>query len=111
MFPIVSPTARSSRAMVALFDASGVGQWFRYATGLIEVVSAVAQKHFANSSPYETGECPVVILRGSTSFASCMSVWTTNVTSRDWRHIIESRGLRRILPSAPTPRHCPSRRS
>ena len=28
--------------MVALFDAIGVGQCFRYATGLIEVVSAVA---------------------------------------------------------------------
>ena len=28
-------------AMVALFDAIGVGQWFRYITGLIEVVSAV----------------------------------------------------------------------
>ncbi len=27
--------------MVALFDAIGVGQWFRYVTGLIEVVSAV----------------------------------------------------------------------
>jgi putative oxidoreductase len=29
-------------AMVALFDAVGVGQWLRYATGLIEVSSAVA---------------------------------------------------------------------
>ena len=29
-------------AMVALFDAIGVGQWFRYLTGVIEVVSAVA---------------------------------------------------------------------
>jgi putative oxidoreductase len=29
-------------AMVALFDAIGIGQWFRYVTGLIEVVSAVA---------------------------------------------------------------------
>lgn len=29
-------------AMVALFDAVGVGQWFRYVTGLIEVSSAVA---------------------------------------------------------------------
>jgi uncharacterized membrane protein YphA (DoxX/SURF4 family) len=29
-------------AMVALFDAIGVGQWFRFVTGLIEVVSAVA---------------------------------------------------------------------
>jgi putative oxidoreductase len=29
-------------AMVALFDAIGVGQWFRYVTGLIEVMSAVA---------------------------------------------------------------------
>lgn len=29
-------------AMVALFDAIGVGQWFRYVTGLIEVVSAGA---------------------------------------------------------------------
>jgi putative oxidoreductase len=29
-------------AMVALFDAIGIGQWFRYFTGLIEVVSAVA---------------------------------------------------------------------
>jgi putative oxidoreductase len=29
-------------AMVALFDEIGVGQWFRYVTGLIEVVSAVA---------------------------------------------------------------------
>jgi len=29
-------------AMVALFDAIGVGQWFRYVTGCIEVVSAVA---------------------------------------------------------------------
>ena len=29
-------------AMVALFDAIGVGQWFRYVTGSIEVVSGVA---------------------------------------------------------------------
>ena len=29
-------------AMVALFDAVGIGQWFRYATGLIEVGSALA---------------------------------------------------------------------
>jgi putative oxidoreductase len=29
-------------AMVAMFDAIGVGQWFRYFTGLIEVGSAVA---------------------------------------------------------------------
>ena len=29
-------------AMVGLFDAIGIGQWFRYVTGLIEVGSAVA---------------------------------------------------------------------
>ena len=29
-------------AMVALFDAIGIGQWFRYVTGLIEVSSVVA---------------------------------------------------------------------
>jgi putative oxidoreductase len=29
-------------AMVALFDAIGVGQWFRYLTGSIEVVSGLA---------------------------------------------------------------------
>ena len=29
-------------AMIALFDAVGVGQWFRYVTGLIEVGSAIA---------------------------------------------------------------------
>jgi hypothetical protein len=29
-------------AMVALFDAIGIGQWFRYLTGFIEVTSAVA---------------------------------------------------------------------
>jgi putative oxidoreductase len=28
-------------AMVQLFDAIGIGQWFRYVTGTIEVVSAV----------------------------------------------------------------------
>jgi len=28
--------------MVALFNAIGVGQWFRYVTGLIEVASAIA---------------------------------------------------------------------
>ena len=28
--------------MVTLFDAIGIGQWFRYVTGSIEVVSAVA---------------------------------------------------------------------
>ena len=28
--------------MVALFDAVGIGQWFRYVTGAIEVVSSVA---------------------------------------------------------------------
>ena len=28
--------------MVAMFDAIGLGQWFRYLTGTIEVVSAVA---------------------------------------------------------------------
>ena len=30
-----------SAAMVALFDAIGIGQWFRYLTGSIEVVSAI----------------------------------------------------------------------
>ncbi len=29
-------------AMVATFDSIGVGQWFRYVTGVIEVVAAVA---------------------------------------------------------------------
>ncbi len=29
-------------AMIALFDGVGIGQWFRYVTGLIEVGSAVA---------------------------------------------------------------------
>jgi len=29
-------------AMVAMFDTIGIGQWFRYVTGSIEVVSAVA---------------------------------------------------------------------
>jgi len=29
-------------AMVGLFDAIGIGQWFRYVTGLIEVASALA---------------------------------------------------------------------
>jgi len=29
-------------AMVALFEAIGIGQWFRYFTGIIEVASAVA---------------------------------------------------------------------
>ena len=28
-------------AMVATFDAIGIGQWFRYVTGTIEVVSAI----------------------------------------------------------------------
>lgn len=28
--------------MVGLFDAVGIGQWFRYVTGSIEIVSAVA---------------------------------------------------------------------
>jgi putative oxidoreductase len=28
--------------MVAFFEAIGVGQWFRYVAGLVEVVSAVA---------------------------------------------------------------------
>ena len=32
----------SAPAMVGLFDAIGIGQWFRYVTGSIEVVSAVA---------------------------------------------------------------------
>src|SRR5256885_2104873 len=30
-----------SAPMVALFDTVGVGQWFRYATGLLEVLGAV----------------------------------------------------------------------
>jgi hypothetical protein len=29
-------------AMVSLFDAIGLGQWFRYVTGVIEVSAAVA---------------------------------------------------------------------
>src|SRR5258708_9994222 len=29
-------------AMVSLFDAIGVGQWFRYLTGVIEVTSGIA---------------------------------------------------------------------
>jgi putative oxidoreductase len=29
-------------AMVGLFDAVGLGQWFRYATGVIEVTSGIA---------------------------------------------------------------------
>jgi putative oxidoreductase len=30
-----------SAAMIALFDAVGVGQWFRYVTGLLELVGAL----------------------------------------------------------------------
>jgi len=37
-----SPKLLGDPAMVALFDAIGIGQWFRYATGLIEVISALA---------------------------------------------------------------------
>jgi putative oxidoreductase len=29
-------------AMVGLFDAIGVGQWFRYVTGIVEVISGIA---------------------------------------------------------------------
>jgi putative oxidoreductase len=29
-------------AMVSLFDAVGLGQWFRYVTGVIEITSAIA---------------------------------------------------------------------
>ena len=36
------PKLAGAAAMVALFDAVGVGQWFRYVTGSIEVVSAIA---------------------------------------------------------------------
>jgi putative oxidoreductase len=43
MFLLVgSSKLLSDPAMVGLFDAIGVGQWFRYLTGLIEVSSAVA---------------------------------------------------------------------
>ena len=28
--------------MVSLFDAVGLGQWFRYVTGVIEITSAIA---------------------------------------------------------------------
>src|ERR1700720_4772486 len=35
-------------AMVSLFDALGMGQWFRYVTGVIEVASGIAlQVHSA----------------------------------------------------------------
>ena len=37
-----SPKLLGDPAMVGLFDAIGIGQWFRYVTGLIEVVSALA---------------------------------------------------------------------
>jgi putative oxidoreductase len=37
-----SPKLLGDPAMVGLFDAIGIGQWFRYATGLIEVASALA---------------------------------------------------------------------
>jgi putative oxidoreductase len=37
-----SPKLLGDPAMVGLFDAIGIGQWFRYLTGLIEVGSAVA---------------------------------------------------------------------
>ena len=37
-----TPKLLGDPAMVGLFDAIGIGQWFRYVTGLIEVVSAVA---------------------------------------------------------------------
>src|SRR5712691_9745049 len=30
-------------AVVSLFDAIGLGQWFRYVTGVIEVTSGIAQ--------------------------------------------------------------------
>ena len=43
MFLLVgSSKLLSDPAMVGLFDAIGIGQWFRYLTGLIEVSSAVA---------------------------------------------------------------------
>jgi putative oxidoreductase len=31
----------ASRDMVALFDAVGIGQWFRYVTGLLELLGAL----------------------------------------------------------------------
>jgi putative oxidoreductase len=34
--------AGGSKLLVALFDTIGIGQWFRYVTGLIEVGSAIA---------------------------------------------------------------------
>jgi putative oxidoreductase len=37
-----SPKLLGDPAMVGLFDAIGIGQWFRYLTGLIEVGSALA---------------------------------------------------------------------
>ena len=37
-----SPKLLGDPAMVGLFDAIGIGQWFRYLTGLIEVASALA---------------------------------------------------------------------
>jgi putative oxidoreductase len=33
---------RAGPELVALFDALGIGQWFRYVTGSIEVVAGVA---------------------------------------------------------------------
>ena len=42
MFLMAGGTKLAGAApMVALFDAIGIGQWFRYVTGTIEVVSAV----------------------------------------------------------------------
>ena len=37
-----TPKLLGDPAMVGLFDAIGIGQWFRYLTGLIEVGSALA---------------------------------------------------------------------
>jgi uncharacterized membrane protein YphA (DoxX/SURF4 family) len=36
-----SGTLLGSADMIALFDAVGIGQWFRYVTGLLEVVGGV----------------------------------------------------------------------
>jgi putative oxidoreductase len=79
--------------MVALFDQIGVGQWFRYVTGLVEVLGAVAllvprTTAYAAALLAFTMACAVVthlaVIGGSPVPALVLSALSAFVAYRRW---------------------------
>ena len=69
-------------AMVELFDRVGLGQWFRYLTGLLEVGGGIGLliPRYALPEIRLHGASAVQGLRqGATPFSSCATTWSVTI--------------------------------